>query len=72
MTERRIAERTEPTPKVSAQRMRLWHAVNDFCRQHGGAVVSVPGHKEMRIEIPKSPRSRPSWSSLAISPDIVA
>ena len=43
----------EVPQKVSKQRMRLWHALHDFCRQHGGAVVSVPGHKEMRIEVPK-------------------
>jgi len=39
--------------KVSPTRMRLWHAINEFCRQHGGAVVSVPGLAEIRIEIPQ-------------------
>jgi hypothetical protein len=34
--------------------MRLWHALHDYIRQHGGAVVSVPGHKELRIEIAKN------------------
>jgi hypothetical protein len=43
----------EKVEKVSAQRMRLWHALHDFVRQHGGAVVSVPGHREIRIEVPK-------------------
>jgi len=46
-------ERTEGPQKVSAARMRLWHALNEFCRHHGGEVVSVPGHKELRIEVPK-------------------
>ena len=36
----------EKVEKVSAKRMRLWHALHDFIRQHGGAVVSVPGHEE--------------------------
>ena len=42
-----VPERIE---NVSAARMRLWHALHDFCRQHGGAVVSVPGDREIRIE----------------------
>ena len=43
----------EKVEKVSAQRMRLWDALHDYIHQHGGAVVSVPGHKELRIEVPK-------------------
>jgi hypothetical protein len=43
----------ETTPRVSLERLRLWNALHDYIRQHGGAVVSVPGHKELRIEIPK-------------------
>lgn len=43
-------DKVQATQKITAQRMRLWNALHDYIRQHGGAVVSVPGHKEMRIE----------------------
>ena len=46
-------DKVEAPQKITAQRMRLWNALHDYIRQHGGAVVSVPGHKELRIEIPK-------------------
>ena len=50
------AERVERHEKVSAQRMQLWHAIHSFCRHHGAAVVSLPGLKEVRIEMaPGSP-----------------
>lgn len=53
MSDRLNPDRVEPPQTVSAQRMRLWHALHDFIRQHGGAVVSVPGRRELRIEMPK-------------------
>jgi hypothetical protein len=39
--------------KVSAQRMRLWQALHSYCQEHGAWVVSVPGHRELRIECRK-------------------
>ncbi len=36
----------EAPQKVSAQRMRLWHALHDFCRQHGGTVVPYRATKK--------------------------
>ena len=45
--------RTEPTAGVSEQRRNLWDALNAYVMSHGGAVVSVPHHRELRIEIPK-------------------
>jgi hypothetical protein len=30
-----------------------WEALNTFIRKHGGAVVSVPGAKTLRVEVPK-------------------
>ena len=35
------------------QRRKLWDAVNEFVRQTGGWVTSVPGVKDMRIEVPQ-------------------
>ena len=49
------AQRAEPAnkAKVSDHQKRLWKALDDYVRHHGGAVVSVPFHKNLRIEIPK-------------------
>ena len=58
----------EKVEKVSAKRMRLWHALHDFIRQHGGAVVSVPGHKELRIEVPKDSALTVKLSELGYQP----
>ena len=44
----------EKVERVSAQRMRLWQALNEFIDSQGGWVVSVPGHREVRIEVPKN------------------
>ena len=30
-----------------------WAALNEYARRHGGAVVSVPGNKTLRVEVPK-------------------
>jgi len=46
-------DRVEAPQKVSAQRMKLWDALHAFIRHHGGEVVSLPGHRELRIETPK-------------------
>jgi len=46
-------DRVEAPQKVTAQRMRLWQALHDFIRHHGGTVTSLPGHRELRIEVPK-------------------
>jgi hypothetical protein len=53
MVSRFSTEPVEKQPKVSQQRIRLWNAIHDFCRQNGGVVVSIPGLKEIRIEVPK-------------------
>ena len=39
---------------LAQQRLKLFDAINSFCRQHGAAVVSIPGLKEIRIETPKN------------------
>ena len=44
--------RTDPAP-VSKRRMQLWHAIEEFCRERGAWVVSVPGHRMIRIECRK-------------------
>jgi hypothetical protein len=33
--------------------MRLWSAIEEFCREQGGWVVSVPGLRALRIECRK-------------------
>ena len=50
MVERRIAERTEPLPKVSEKRRRLWQAVSDFIHAGGGWVTSPTFGRFVRIE----------------------
>jgi len=52
-------QRTEPVVKraVSETQKRLWDALHQYCRQLGGAVVSVPHHRTLRIEIPRSENS---------------
>jgi hypothetical protein len=45
--------KSEPQHLVSEKQKRLWHALHDFIRHHGGEVVSLPGHRELRIEVPK-------------------
>ena len=50
MVERRIAERTEPTPKVSEKRRRLWSALSDFIHAGGGWVTSPPFGRFVRVE----------------------
>jgi hypothetical protein len=51
MTERRVAERTETTPKVTEKRRRLWRALNEFIRSQGGWVTSPPSGRFVRIEV---------------------
>jgi hypothetical protein len=51
MTERRIAERTEPIRKVSEQRRRLWNALRDFIHSQGGWVISPPFGRLLRIQV---------------------
>jgi hypothetical protein len=68
MADRLNPDKVEAPQKDSAQRMRLWHALHNFIRQHGGAVVSVPGHKELRIEIPKDSTLAVKLSELGYAP----
>jgi hypothetical protein len=42
-----------PIAKVSTEQKRLWDALNDYITQHGGWVVSVPHHRELRVELPR-------------------
>ncbi|MGB8745469.1 MAG: hypothetical protein WCD54_05805 [Pseudolabrys sp.] len=44
-------ERTEPIPKVSEQRRRLWSALNDYIRGQGGWVTSPPFGRFVRVEV---------------------
>jgi len=50
---RLVEQRREPVETVSEARKRLWDAINEYCRQNGGAVVSVPGQRVMRIHCSK-------------------
>ena len=61
MVERRIAERTEPLPKVSEKRRRLWQAVSDFIHAGGGWVTSPTFGRFVRIDAIKAHRCRWSW-----------
>ena len=47
----------ERPAKMPEQQRRLWTALHDYIRHHGGEVVSVPWHRTLRIEIPKSENS---------------
>jgi hypothetical protein len=40
--------------KLPAAQRNLWDALHRYCRQHGAEVTSVPWHRTMRVEIPKS------------------
>ena len=51
MTERRIAERTEPIRKVTEARRRLWSALHDYIHGQGGWVTSPPFGRILRIEV---------------------
>ena len=53
-------DRSEVQPKVSEQRMRLWQALHSYCQEHGAWVVSVPGHRELRVECRKNLSCRAS------------
>ena len=35
-----------------------WAALNEYIRRHGGAVVSVPGVKTLRVEVRKDSGSQ--------------
>jgi hypothetical protein len=68
MVDRLNPDRVEAPQKVSAQRMRLWHALHEFCRHNGGTVVSIPGHREMRIEVRKNSTLPVKLSELGYQP----
>jgi hypothetical protein len=46
-------DRSEINKKVSEKQRRLWQALHSRCQEHGAWVVSVPGHRELRIECRK-------------------
>ena len=68
MADRLNPDRVEAPQKISAQRMRLWNALHEFCQQHGGTVVSLPGHRELRIEIPKDLALTAKLSEIGYNP----
>ncbi len=37
--------------KISEEQRRLWSALNEYIRQHGGFVVSLPFASPMRVEV---------------------
>ena len=41
----------EVDAKTRKQRRMLWEALNEYITRNGGFVVSIPGAKQMRIEI---------------------
>jgi hypothetical protein len=43
----------EAPRKVSAAQIRLWNALCGFIQSQGAQVVSLPGFREIRIEVPK-------------------
>jgi hypothetical protein len=53
--------------KIPEAQRNLWDALHRFCRQHG-AVVSLPGHKELRIEIPRDSTLPAELTRLGYSP----
>ena len=42
-----------PTSAELEKRRRLWEALSAWVSQHGGWFVSLPGNREIRIEIPQ-------------------
>ena len=40
--------------KVCEERRKLWHDLNRYVRQEGGAIVSLPYSRTIRIEIPRT------------------
>jgi|SRR5215471_18510479 len=40
-----------PTKPVAIERQRLWHALNEFIHQQGGAVTSLPPRWPLRVEV---------------------
>jgi hypothetical protein len=48
-----MADERKESPLIIEKRMRLFDAINAFCRELGGWVISVPGHRTVRIECRK-------------------
>ena len=46
-------DRSEINKKVSEKQKKLWEALSAYITQQGGWVVSVPGLKVLRLEIPQ-------------------
>ena len=40
------------TSLAKDKRLKHWNVLHQFIHEHGGAVVSPPGHKRMRVEVP--------------------
>jgi hypothetical protein len=59
------AEPREKIEKVSAQRMRLWTALNAFVHSQGGWVVSAPYGRFVRIEVEQGSSLPVHWRKLA-------
>jgi hypothetical protein len=53
---------------VIESRKRLWESYNKFVRAHGGWLVSAPGEKYLRTEIPKNSALPAVLSRAGITP----
>jgi hypothetical protein len=48
--------------------MRLWEALHEFCRANDAHVVSVPGARELRIEVAKDSTLASELKTLGYDP----
>jgi hypothetical protein len=53
---------------VSEKQKRLWNALEEFCRQQGAWVVSIPHHRNLRIEIVKDSKLPAELTRLGYAP----
>ena len=60
--------RSERPIPISEQQKQLWHALHDYCRDHGAWIVSVPEHRELRIECRKDSALPVKLAQLGYSP----
>ena len=48
-----MADDSIKAKSLTEQRRKLWETLNSFIGQEGGWVVSPPGEKHLRVEIPR-------------------
>jgi hypothetical protein len=61
-------QQIKTTGQAVEQRKRLWEALSDYVHAQGGWVISRPGIKEIRIEIPKNSSLPTKLVELGYSP----